>query len=192
MPTLVCRDCKQEKDTKKDYYRCEQPCKKCRMNIAQARRETPEGKLARRKEYLKNRKAKIEKTRQWALKNPEKRRAWRRAFAKTETGIRIAKDHMRNRRALKLNALVHGEPIVNEEWFKELKAQHNHRCYYCWESSVPLTMDHVIALNRGGKHIRSNMLPSCKPCNSRKSDKLISEWRPWIDIPLYGLELASA
>lgn len=98
----------------------------------------------------------------------------------------------RCRRALKRGACVVGSELVTNEWFKELCSKHGNRCYYCWDAEKKLGADHIIPLINGGKHVRENIIPACKPCNSRKSKKPIAEWRPWIDIPLYGLDLASA
>jgi len=43
-------------------------------------------------------------------------------------------------------------------------------CHYCEKrfSREELTMDHVIPIVRGGKSIKSNVVVSCKPCNSKK------------------------
>ena len=43
-------------------------------------------------------------------------------------------------------------------------------CAYCGGRFEPraLTMDHVVALARGGRSVKGNVLPSCKECNNRK------------------------
>jgi 5-methylcytosine-specific restriction protein A len=43
-------------------------------------------------------------------------------------------------------------------------------CYYCKNkfSSAALTMDHMIPIVRGGKSSKSNVVVSCKECNSKK------------------------
>jgi 5-methylcytosine-specific restriction enzyme A len=43
-------------------------------------------------------------------------------------------------------------------------------CYYCSEKFAPteLTMDHRIAIVRGGKTTKSNVVTACKTCNSEK------------------------
>lgn len=56
---------------------------------------------------------------------------------------------------------------------------------------IPAFHEHVIPVSRGGKHVCENIVAACGSCNSSKNDKLIYEWRPWVDIPLYGLELAT-
>ena len=56
-------------------------------------------------------------------------------------------------------------------------------CYYCKRRFHPseLTMDHIVPLARGGKSIRSNVVPCCKECNSAKQSKLPSEWQEYLD-----------
>jgi 5-methylcytosine-specific restriction endonuclease McrA len=49
-------------------------------------------------------------------------------------------------------------------------------CSYCGEVGVAMTLDHVVALNRGGIHERNNLVPACKPCNSSKQDLSVDEW----------------
>ncbi len=44
-------------------------------------------------------------------------------------------------------------------------------CYHCGHKflSSSLTMDHLLPISRGGKSTKKNCVPSCKPCNTRKS-----------------------
>lgn len=50
-------------------------------------------------------------------------------------------------------------------------------CYHCGEKFKPseLTMDHLIAIVRGGKSDKKNCVPSCKDCNSKKGNKTRAE-----------------
>lgn len=48
-------------------------------------------------------------------------------------------------------------------------------CAYCRQPCKP-TIEHVVPIARGGRDEPSNIVPACKPCNSSKSDKLLSEW----------------
>lgn len=45
------------------------------------------------------------------------------------------------------------------------------RCWMCGRGDVPLHMDHVKPISRGGAHMLSNIRPACKPCNSGKKNK---------------------
>jgi 5-methylcytosine-specific restriction enzyme A len=43
-------------------------------------------------------------------------------------------------------------------------------CAYCQGTFAPneLTMDHVVPLARGGRSIKSNVVPCCQTCNATK------------------------
>lgn len=72
----------------------------------------------------------------------------------------------RNRKARR-RALTSAGTITQAEWGAILEA-HDHSCAYCGASDCPLEMDHVRPLSKGGAHVASNIVPACKPCNSRK------------------------
>ena len=50
-------------------------------------------------------------------------------------------------------------------------------CYYCNKSFKPdeFTMDHKVPIIRGGKTSKSNVVVSCKRCNTLKGTKTPSE-----------------
>jgi 5-methylcytosine-specific restriction endonuclease McrA len=54
-------------------------------------------------------------------------------------------------------------------------------CRYCGRSVAPaeLTMDHLVPLARGGRTVKSNVVPCCKECNNRKRQMLPAEWERW-------------
>ena len=49
-------------------------------------------------------------------------------------------------------------------------------CSYCGKSAT--TVDHILPFKRGGREHEDNLTPACKPCNSSKGSKLLTEWRP--------------
>lgn len=49
----------------------------------------------------------------------------------------------------------------------------DHRCQYC--GSAAENIDHVVPRSRGGVHSWENVVAACRPCNSRKEDRLLSE-----------------
>jgi 5-methylcytosine-specific restriction endonuclease McrA len=52
-------------------------------------------------------------------------------------------------------------------------ARDNHRCQYCGAHAENL--DHIVPRSRGGTHTWENVVASCRPCNARKEDRLLSE-----------------
>lgn len=56
-------------------------------------------------------------------------------------------------------------------------------CHYCGRhvGGKALTLDHVVPLVRGGRSVRTNMVPACKDCNSRKQSLLPWEWQAYLD-----------
>jgi 5-methylcytosine-specific restriction endonuclease McrA len=77
------------------------------------------------------------------------------------------------RRARELAAGVSWTP---EEW-SALVGQWAGRCAYCGRNDVRLTVDHRIPLTKGGSDSIDNVLPACKPCNSRKGTRMELEYR---------------
>lgn len=58
--------------------------------------------------------------------------------------------------------------------------EHGAACLYCEAADIPLAIDHVIPVSRGGSNHHSNLVPSCKRCNSAKGNKTWEEWSPQI------------
>ena len=52
-------------------------------------------------------------------------------------------------------------------------ARDDHRCQYCGASAE--NIDHVVPRSRGGLHAWDNVVASCRPCNTRKRDRLLEE-----------------
>lgn len=50
-----------------------------------------------------------------------------------------------------------------------------HRCQYCGDRAE--NIDHVQPRSRGGTHTWDNVVAACRPCNTRKRDRLPSEIR---------------
>lgn len=50
----------------------------------------------------------------------------------------------------------------------QIYARDKFTCRYCGESGVPLALDHLIPVLRGGTNEQDNLVTSCQSCNSRK------------------------
>ena len=71
--------------------------------------------------------------------------------------------------------------LRRSQWWKNRLGEGN--CYYCERRFQPseLTMDHVVPIVRGGSSARSNVVPCCKECNTRKRDCLPVEWDEYLN-----------
>lgn len=120
-------------------------------------RQRPKRQAAARDLYWRTLDRQLANSRRWRRANPDKRHAAEAA-----------------RRARKFNNP--GYRFVSaDEWAKELRRIGC--CTYCGATDVPLEMDHVIPLSRGGRHAIGNLTPACATCNRSKNDLLLSEWR---------------
>jgi len=56
------------------------------------------------------------------------------------------------------------------------------RCGYCGRPTPAreLTMDHRVPLVRGGRSVRSNLVPACRRCNAAKKYLLPVEWSGYL------------
>jgi len=72
--------------------------------------------------------------------------------------------------------------LRQSQWWKNLRG--HGQCYYCKRRIPPraLTMDHIVPVIRGGRSSRSNVVPCCKACNSRKKHLLPVEWQEYLDV----------
>ena len=61
-----------------------------------------------------------------------------------------------------------GRKLRQSHWWKEKIAKGI--CHYCGGKfgATSLTMDHIVPIARGGKSTKSNVVPSCKKCNTTK------------------------
>ncbi len=87
------------------------------------------------------------------------------------------------RKALKNGGL---SDFTFEQWEEKLQ-EYSNCCAYCRAQIENLTQDHVIPLSRGGSHTKSNIVPACAPCNSRKWAS-VGKYLPWHPDAIRGLE----
>ncbi len=108
----------------------------------------------------------------WMLKHHN---AWKRKWLKTPKG------KLKNQRSAYQRRSILGKMVGThtvEEWDQILN-KFGGRCAYC-KKKKKLTKDHVIPLSKGGTNYISNLQPLCRPCNSRKKDKLPTpDTREW-------------
>lgn len=59
---------------------------------------------------------------------------------------------------------------------KEEKRLISGPCFYCG-SPDRITIDHIIPIDKGGRHSVGNLVSACKSCNSSKGAKFLVVWR---------------
>lgn len=131
-------------------------------------------KVEQRANYLKNREARIAYANARVYADLE-RHARYSAISKKRNHIKIAADSRRRRARIKQNGVY----LITT---KELYRLYSSKCFYCGNSGK-MTVDHVIAIARGGTDSIGNLVPACKSCNSRKRDLTIMEWRKKRETP---------
>jgi 5-methylcytosine-specific restriction endonuclease McrA len=60
---------------------------------------------------------------------------------------------------------------------KNVLRRDGHRCQYCGRSDIPLTVDHVLPISRGGEDAWDNLICACVKCNNTKGDRTPDEAR---------------
>lgn len=61
-------------------------------------------------------------------------------------------------------------------------------CWYCGEELVPgvnRSIDHIVPRSRGGSNDVRNLIGACKPCNARKADMTVEEFRARFQITTF-------
>jgi len=70
--------------------------------------------------------------------------------------------------------------LHEKEWWQlrgAILRRDGHICTYCKDEDGPFEVDHIVPVTRGGSNEPANLCVACKPCNSSKGDRLLSEWR---------------
>ena len=74
---------------------------------------------------------------------------------------------------IRLNFYVHlkyKDIVLNR---RNLLKRDDYRCQYCAKQATPLTLDHIVPKNKGGKDSWENLVAACSKCNTRKGDTLL-------------------
>lgn len=88
----------------------------------------------------------------WESKNPGKRRVYE---------------------AKRVGIIAEGT-LTAVEWTAIL-VEFGHACAYCRGGGVPLEVDHLTPLSRGGRHEAANVVPACRSCNATKGSRTLLE-----------------
>jgi 5-methylcytosine-specific restriction endonuclease McrA len=118
--------------------------------------------------YQRNRKKRIAYATARVYANMERHKQYN-AISKKRNHLSVAADTRRRNARRKANGIF----AISK---KELKRLSQRPCFYCG-ATERLTVDHVVAIARGGTDSIGNLVSACKTCNSQKRDLTIMEWR---------------
>ncbi|HEX2866540.1 MAG TPA: HNH endonuclease signature motif containing protein [Ignavibacteriales bacterium] len=180
--------CKAQKDGLHPY------CKKCRAEIGKPwRKKYYDGNKDEAKEankiYYEENKAHInEKAKLNYYNNIDKAKlrmkAWRtenkdKVMANAKKWRVENKDKIREiwKRATRkrLNILKNINSELTQEQWEETLSYFSGKCAYCGNNSQ-IEKDHLIPITKGGQHVKSNVVPACKSCNSSKHNLEFDAW----------------
>jgi 5-methylcytosine-specific restriction endonuclease McrA len=139
-------------------------CPRCRANGLiwyRANRDPERKKAYDRARYSADKTHRIEANKAWRTANP--------AFLKQH------RNRASRRRARVRESAVEIFTAAELVLFWESRGIDPERCVYC--DGPYQHNEHVIPIARGGPHTRTNLVPSCQPCNDSKGILMLSEWR---------------
>lgn len=146
-------------------------CRSCCAAKARARRTRPEVK-AKISAYDKAYRAANPEKRRVFDSDPEKRAKdlARQAtpFGKIRSVVNTANCYARTKFGIE-------DELALQDWISILD-EFDHACAYCQKRGVRMEMEHMTPLTRGGAHHRDNVVPACRQCNVRKSNRNIWEF----------------
>lgn len=169
--TKICSKCKQELSIEcfskhkksKDGYRSY--CKECakvyqqkwytenRSEENERRRKKYDPKTEHERYLLREANVKTTK-KEWRKANPEK----------------VAAQSARRRAAGRAT-----KNDLNSHQWADIKARFNYSCAYCG-AKLPLEIDHVIPVSKGGGTTVNNVVPACRSCNASKGNREVYKW----------------
>ena len=160
----------------------------------QQRLENPEKyRLKNKINWLKFKEKRKAENKRWREENKERQKKYRkdnaehykqhyREYYKTPKGRASIIKSSQKRRALKKSTIA---TLTTEQWQESLDFFEN-SCAYCGKKTEKLQQEHVIPVNLKGGYTRTNIIPSCQPCNSSKQKR---EFEPWYKVqPFFSLE----
>ena len=118
--------------------------------------------------YQRNREKRIASATVRVYANMERHKKYN-AISKKRNRLSIAANTRRRNARRKANGVY----LIAK---KELERLNRGPCFYCG-SFDQITIDHVVAIARGGVDGIGNLVSACKSCNSQKRELTIMEWR---------------
>lgn len=139
-----------------------------------------EKELEHNKEYQRNNRDKLAKyIKKYRRENPEIFEKYREAYnkrarewAKTEKG-KANRQRGKIRRKAKEKEIIN--TLTSEEWLDILR-KYKYKCVYCgceFDLFNRPTRDHIVPISKNGDNVKENIVPACRSCNAKKSNKIL-------------------
>lgn len=122
---------------------------------------------------LAHKKQRAEQQREYRLKHKTQRVEYMKEYCQTERAHLLERCSSQRKRARKAEA--GGDGVTPEEFVRIIKNQSG-KCNLCGKNFInarPATIDHILALSKGGDHDSSNIQALCGSCNSSKHAKIL-------------------
>ena len=175
----VCHCCHVDKPLEGFYRRKDRPdghdfrCKECDDEKSRAYRRSDPDKIKEKihKYYLTYKEKDIDRYlargRIWKHNNHDKVMALSRRYRENNReAYRFRESNQQHKRR------AAGGNFTAVEW-EQMQKDYNYFCAYCGQKKK-LTMDHIVPISKGGRHIGDNIVPACLSCNSQKwNDSLL-------------------
>lgn len=145
-------------------------CKPCtsKQKAASYLRNIEHNKKYRKDYYQKNSKLVKARAAKWAKDNPKRQYARSRKWLLSKPGLANNYSHRRRAKVRNLESFV-----ISQKFLTRL---YQSPCVYCGSTQM-ITQDHVIPVDKGGRHSEGNLVPACQSCNSSKANLLLMEWK---------------
>lgn len=98
---------------------------------------------------------------------------YKKKYVQSVIGREVSRKICQNRRAVRRNLESN---FTVDNWIS-CKCYFENKCAYCGKEKM-LAQDHFVPLSKNGEYTVNNIVPSCRSCNSSKSNKDFFEWYP--------------
>jgi 5-methylcytosine-specific restriction endonuclease McrA len=195
VPQKRCTKCFVFKDATLEFFHryrdgLRSQCRDC-VNIYRRKKlaENPEKNRENAREWARrNPERNRARVKQWAIDNPEKVLEYsRKYYAKNRLKANEATGRWRKRNPERSLQHVYlrlsrknqvANTLTSEQWSAAL-AYFNGCCAYCGSQQSfwhVIEKEHFIPLTKGGGYTASNIIPSCRECNSSKNNRDADVW----------------
>lgn len=178
-----CSACGEQKPRTREFYYCDKRasdglhscCKACHLKrVVTNEKAHPRDRSKYNAEWdAKNREAVRRRASpaflKWRKENRVRRMEWEANYRRTEVYRKANVAHQQNRRARVLGA----EGTHTAAEFFNVLIMQAFCCFYCGADITNCaTEDHFIPLSRGGSNSIENIRAACRPCNTKKGNRL--------------------